>query len=137
MAMVLRPIRGPRVILLLLAAWDLLGAATQLLADNALFSLQGQTVDGVLAARGFSGALVVPAIVYIYALRHPDRYHQVWWLALMEQVVAIASYFYHLGADHYGLEDAAVPIVASLILLVLVVLKLLPLERPEAAGHQA
>lgn len=123
-------IRTPRVVLLLLAAWDLLGAAAELLADSALFSLQEPT-NGVLAGRAFSGALIIPALVYLYALRNPQRYWQVWWLALVEQVVALASYVYHLGADRFGLEDVILPLTGSSILLVLVVLRLLPQAQPE------
>ncbi len=50
------------------------------------------------------------AVLYIYASRDPDRYHRVFWLALIEQAVAIFANIYHLGAGDFSLESIIVPV---------------------------
>lgn len=116
---ILETLRRPRIMLVLLATWDIVGAVTQLLSDTFLFDLGGEA-DGILAGRAFSTEFVIPAIIYLYALRNPDRHHQVFWLALIEQIVAMASYFYHWGAGDIGFESLILPFAVSLGLTFLV-----------------
>jgi len=126
---ILETLRRPRIMLILLATWDIVGAITQLLSDTFLFDLHREA-DGMLAGRAFSTEFVIPAIIYLYALRNPDRHRQVFWLALIEQIVAMASYFYHWGADDIGFESLILPFAVSLGLTFLVFLHLFE-PRPE------
>jgi hypothetical protein len=104
-----------RLILLLMATWDLLGAVVQLYTDSFAFRIDGQ-LNGFLAARALSGALVVPAVVYLYALRDPLRHRAVLWLAVIEQLVAICT------TDDFGLGNMVVPLAVAVAFLILVLL---------------
>jgi hypothetical protein len=57
--------------------------------------------------------MVVPAIVYLWAARDPKRHRQVFWLALVEQVVVVLSCFYHRGAGDITWAGTIVPAVIS------------------------
>lgn len=116
---ILDTLRRPRIVLILLATWDIAGALIQFLSGSFLFDLDGKA-DGILAGRAFSASMVIPAIIYLWAARDPKRYRQVFWLALVEQAVAFVSYFYHWGAEDIGLEGVILPaaISAGLIFLV-------------------
>ena len=110
-----------RLILLLMAMWDLLGAVVQLYTDSFAFRIDGE-LEGFLAARALSGALVVPAVVYLYALRDPLRHRAVLWLAVIEQLVAICTAVFHLAADDFGLGSMVVPLAVAVAFLILVLL---------------
>ncbi|MGQ9571759.1 MAG: hypothetical protein ACUVV3_01005 [Dehalococcoidia bacterium] len=128
---ILETLRQPRIVLILLATWAILGIVAQVLSSSILFDMEGAEASGILGGRVFSASMIVPAIVYIYAARDPKRYHQVFWLALIEQVVVVASCFYHRGAGDITWAGAIIPAVISGGLIFLVFLNLFQ-PRPEA-----
>lgn len=115
------PVKRLRLVLLLMAVWDLLGFLVQLYADTFFFEIDGN-VDGILAARAFSGALIIPAIIYIYALRDPLRHRAVLWLAVIEQLVAVLTAVFHLAGDTFELESVILPVAVAIAFLILVLL---------------
>jgi hypothetical protein len=135
---ILDTLRRPAVLLVLLATWDIVGAVVQLLGMGAFFELD-QTADGILAGQALGTAMVVPAVVYLYAARDVERFRRVFWLALIEHIVAIASYFYHWGRDDIGIEGVVIPTVVSggfLFLILLVMFVPQPqAPAPPAAGQ--
>jgi hypothetical protein len=99
-----------QLVLLLLAAWDLL-AFVLTLTNTRLLRLGG--IEGLLGARSVSGATAVLAIAYVYAARNPVRYRFVLWLASLEQFVAMFAYTFHWARGDAGFGETAVPIVAA------------------------
>jgi hypothetical protein len=109
---VLQTLRQPRIVLILLATWAIVGIVAQVLSESVLFDMKAEA-SGILAGRALSASMIVPAILYIYAARDPKRYHQVFWLALVEQVVIVVSCFYHKGAGDIGWAGTIIPAVVS------------------------
>jgi hypothetical protein len=106
-----------QLVLLLLAAWDLLAFALEL--TNTRF-LRIDEIDGVMGARAVSGSMAVLAIAYLYAARNPIRYRFVLWLASLEQVIALFSSTFHWARGDIGFGESALPItVAAGFLVVL------------------
>ncbi len=110
-----------QLILVLLAAWDLLAFVLEL--TNTRLLRVGQ-IDGALGARSVSGTMAVLAIAYLYAARNPIRHRFVLWLATLEQFVALFSSTFHLARQDVGLSEATVPILAAAGLLVLLITNL-------------
>jgi hypothetical protein len=124
----LRTLQRPRVVLLLLATWAILGALTEIFSDSLILELNGEA-DGILAGRALGGEAIALAVVYSYAARDPERYRFVLWVALVEQTAAIVLNFYHWGADDFGLESIVLPIAVAGGFLFLITPNLLrPLE---------
>ncbi len=132
----LKAVRQPRVLLILLAAWDIIGALTEFFSSSGLFvNLHGE-LDGALGGRALSWEAIPMAVLYLYCARHPERYRPVFWLALIEQVAAIVANIYHWGAGDFSLESVVIPIAVAGALTVLVFLHLFePKEREAAAGR--
>jgi len=116
----LQTLRQPRVTLALLAAWAILGVVAEVLSDSFLFDMPKEAASGILGGRVFSSSAVIPAIVYIWALRDPQRHRPVFWLGLIEQVVLILSSFYHKGAGDIGWEGVIIPAIVSAGLIFLI-----------------
>ncbi len=110
---VLQTLRQPRIVLILLAIWAILGVVAQVLSGSVLFDMKGHEASGILAGRAFSASAVIPAIIYIWAARDPKRHRQVFWLALVEQVVVVLSCFYHRGAGDITWAGTIIPAVIS------------------------
>lgn len=110
-----------QLILIVLAAWDLLAFALQL-TNTGLLNIDG--IDGILGARSVSGTLAVLAIAYVYAARNPVRYRFVIWLASLEQFVAIFAIAFHLARDDVNLGEASLPLVVAAAFLVLLMTNL-------------
>jgi hypothetical protein len=115
------PTRRLQLILVLLAAWDLLGFVVPLLADSFLFGIDGE-LDGILAGRVLSGAIIVPAVLYLYAARRPERYRGILWVAVIEQLVAIVTGVFHLAAGTVGLGEVVIPLAVAVAFLIVVLL---------------
>ena len=117
---VLQTLRQPRIVLILLATWAILGVIAQVFSGSFLFDMEGHEASGILAGRAFSASMVIPAIIYLWAARDPKRHRQVFWLALVEQAVVVLSCFYHRGAGDITWAGTIVPaaISAGLIFLV-------------------
>src|SRR3989337_2536958 len=104
----LRVVQQPRILLVLLASWEVVGALVEFLASSGV-SLDvtgglGGGVDGLLAVRLLSWQSIPLAVLYLYCARDPKRYHRIFWLALIEQGAAIAANLYHWGANHLEFE---------------------------------
>jgi hypothetical protein len=108
----LQTLRQPRIVLILLATWDIVGIIAQVLAGSFLFDMEGHA-SGIFAGRVFSASMIVPAIIYLWAARDPKRHRQVFWLALVEQVVVVLSCFYHRGHGDITWAGTIVPAVIS------------------------
>ena len=108
----LQTLRQPRIVLILLATWDIVGIIAQVLAGSFLFDMEGHA-SGIFAGRVFSASMIVPAIIYLWAARDPKRHRQVFWLALVEQVAVVVSCFYHKGAGDITWAGTIVPAVIS------------------------
>jgi hypothetical protein len=110
-----------QLILVLLAAWDLLGFLLEL--TNTRFLTIGG-IEGVLGARSVSGTMGVLAIAYLYAARNPIRYRFVLWLASLEQFIALFACTFHWARGDVGFGEAALPVAAAAVFLVLLMINL-------------
>ena len=107
-------VQRPRILLILLALWEVIGFLTELFTSNALFLENhgpGQIeLDGVLGGRALGWEAIPLAVLYLYCARDPERYSRVFWLALIEQAAAIAANLYHwLVTDDFSFESVAIP----------------------------
>ena len=109
----LQTLRQPRIVLILLATWDIVGIIAQLLSGSFLFDMEGHEASGILGGRVFSASMVIPAIIYLWAARDPKRHRQVFWLALVEQVAVVLSCFYHRGTGDITWAGTIVPAAIS------------------------
>ena len=114
-------IQQPRIVLILLAGWEVLGFLTEFFTSNGLFlenHNEGElALDGVLAGRALGWESIPLAVLYIYCARDPSRYPRVFWLALIEQIAAIAAHIYHwLFTQDFSFESVFIPIVGAAIL---------------------
>ncbi|HJX61694.1 MAG TPA: hypothetical protein VJ578_03905 [Dehalococcoidia bacterium] len=116
---VLDMLRQPRVMLVLLATWDIVGVLAQLLSDSFLFDMKAEA-SGVFGGRAFSASALIPAIVYLWALRDPQHHRRVFWLGLIEQVALVLSSFYHRGAGDVSWAGAIIPSIISGALIFLI-----------------
>lgn len=110
-----------QLILVLLAAWDMLAFLLEL-TNTRLLRVGG--IDGALGARSVSGTMAVLAIAYLYAARNPIRHRFVLWLATLEQFVALFSCTFHWARSDVGFGEAVVPILAAAGFLVLLMTNL-------------
>ncbi|HEU4759547.1 MAG TPA: hypothetical protein VFT91_06140 [Dehalococcoidia bacterium] len=127
----LKAVRQPRVLLILLAAWAIIGALTEFFTSSGLFvDLHGEELDGVLGGRALSWESIPMAVLYLYCARSPERYRPVFWLALIEQVAAIVASIYHWGAGDFSVESVVIPIAVAGALTILVFLHLFEPKEP-------
>lgn len=130
-------LQRPRIMLLMLAAWSLLGVVTQVLTANSIF-LDNHNVemDGALGgfALGFEG--IPLAAVYIYAIKDPKQHRNVYLLGLIHMAALVAAQIYHLGTGDFSFESVAIPLFGSAAIGALVFIHLFaPKEREEAASE--
>ena len=132
----LTTLRQPRVLLILLAVWAIIGALTEFFTSSGLFvDLRNHELDGALGGRALSWEAIPLAVLYLFSARDPVRYQRVFWLALIEQAAAIAANLYHWGAGDFSLESVTIPIVVAGALGLLVFLHLFqPRELEEAVS---
>ena len=127
-------LRQPRVVLILLAVWAIIGALTEFFTSSGLFvDLNDLELDGALGGRALSWEAIPLAVLYLYTSRDPVRYHRVFWLALIEQAAAIVANVYHWGAGDFSFESVFIPIVVATALGLLVFLNLFE-QRKEPEG---
>ena len=128
---ILQLVQQPRVLLVLLAAWEIVGVLVELFASSG-FSLDIEGgLDGVLAGRLLSWQSLPLAVLYLYCARDPVRYQRVFWLALIEQAAAVAANIYHLVTDQLEIEAVFIPIVVSASLGLLAFLNVFQRREPE------
>ncbi len=128
-------LRQPRVVLILLALWAIVGALTEFFTSSSLFVDLPAELDGALGGRALSWEAIPLAVLYLYCSRDPVRYHRVFWLALIEQAAAIFANIYHLGAGDFSLESVFIPIAVATALGLLVFLHLFQPKEPEEASE--
>lgn len=128
-------VQQPRIVLILLAAWEVVAVLVELFAARG-FSLDiGGGIDGILAGRLLSWQAIPLAVLYLYCARDPWRFHGIFWLALIEQGAAIGANLYHLVADHLEFEAVFVNLVVSAGLGFLAFLNVFePREREPSRG---
>lgn len=135
----LKFVQRPRIMLILLAAWEAVAFLTQLATNTGLFIEDHKPgdidLDGALAGRAFAWESVPLAVLYLYCARDPERYQRVFWLALIEQIAAVAAYLYHwLVAGTFTFESIFIPLAGSGAIGTLVFLHLF---RPRAGEGAA
>lgn len=113
-------LRRLQMLLLVMILWDALALIAALSFGGPLSEIDDDHIGGVLAARvTFSGAVLVPMVMYLYALaRNPLRHRGVIWAAVVEQGAAALFAVYHVAVKDISLEGAIVPMVVALVLLV-------------------
>jgi hypothetical protein len=111
-------LQRPRIMLLLLAGWSILGVLTQVFTDSGLFLEDHKggghlKLDGALGgfALGFEG--IPLAAVYIYAFRDPVKHRSVFTLAIVHMAALCIAQLYHLGTGIYSFESIVVPLAGS------------------------
>ena len=131
----LAALRQPRVLLILLAVWAIIGALTEFFTSSGLFvDLHDRELDGALGGRALSWEAIPLAVLYLYCSRDPVRYRRVFWLALIEQAAAIVANVYHWGAGDFSLESVFIPLAVAGALGLLVFLNLFEQRKePEPA----
>ena len=113
-------LQQPRILLTLLAAWEVVAVLVELFTSRG-FSLDiNGGLDGVLAGRVLSWQAIPLAVLYLYCARDPQRFHGIFWLALIEQIAAVAANLYHLAADQLEVEAIFVDVIVSAALGLLV-----------------
>ena len=118
-------LRQPRVVLILLAVWEVIGALTEFFTSSGLFTdLHGIEIDGALAGRALSWEAIPLAVLYLYCARDPQRHHRIFWPALIEQAVAIVANIYHWGAGDFSFESVVLTIAVSGALSLLILFHL-------------
>jgi len=129
-------VQRPRIMLLLLAGWAVLGFLTELFTSNALFlenHAQGELeLDGVFGGRALGWEAIPLAVLYLYCWRDPDRFRGIFWLALIEQGAAIAAHLYHwLATGDFSFESVFLPLAGASTLAALVFVHLFRPREPE------
>lgn len=129
-------LQRPRIMLLLLAAWSLLGVLTQIFTSNSIFfDNHGQEIDGALGGFALGWEGIPLAAVYLYCFRDPVKHRSVFTLALVHMASLAASQLYHLGTGDFSFESIIIPLAGSGGLAALVFLHLFaPKEQPAAAA---
>ena len=115
-----------QILLLLLIAWDGFGLLAEVTFGSALLKISDAKIDGLLGGRGsLSGALLVPLVVYAYALVNgPLKHRSAFWVAVVEQGATALFGVYHIAKGELAVSGAILPLVISLGLLVLILLNL-------------
>ena len=134
---ILQLVQKPRVLLVLLAAWEIVGVLVELFASSSFSMNLNNGLDGLLAGRILSWQAVPLAVLYLYCARDPQRYPRIFWLALIEQAAAVAANIYHLVADDLEFEAIFVPVVVSASLGTLAFLNVFQRRQPEREFAQS
>ena len=114
-----------QLILALMIAWDALGLLAELSFGGFLFKLSDAEIKGLISARGaFNGALIVPLILYVYAMRNPQRYRGLLWIGVVEQITSALAAVYHGARDDVAFGGVMVTLVVAIVLLVMLLLNM-------------
>ncbi len=135
---VLKFVQRPRIMLILLGAWNVVAAVSEFFVD-----VHNGKIRGPVGGLALSWESIPLAALYFYCAREPERYQRVFWLALIQQAAAVVANFYHWGADDVTPGSIVIPVAVSATLGALVFLHLFqpkpaepaaPASTPEAAG---
>jgi hypothetical protein len=132
----LKFVQRPQPLLVILAVWEIIGALTEFFTSSGLFvDLHNGELDGALGGRVFGWEQIPLAVLYLYCARDPLRFQKVFWLALIEQGVAIIANTYHWGAGDFSVESILIPVGVAGGLGVLIVLHLFEPRSAEDEAH--
>lgn len=124
-------LRRPRVVLILVAAWNVVAVVSEFFVDG--------KIRGPFGGLALSWEGIPLAVLYLYSVRDPQRYRRVFWLALVQQAAAILANIYHWGAGDLTPGSIIIPMAIAGGLTVLVFLHLFeprePEEQPAATGQ--
>jgi hypothetical protein len=127
--------RRPRILLLLLAGWSILAAATQLFVNSGLFlDIHDAELDGALGGFALSLNALPLALLYIYCWRDPTRFRHVFWLALAHQATMAAGVLYQWAIGTFSFESIVIPLAGSAALAVFAFLQIFEPAPPAAAN---
>jgi hypothetical protein len=138
---ILNFLQRPRIMLLMLAIWSLVGVLAQIFTDSGLFlenhSSGAISLDGALGGLAFGFEGIPLAAVYIYAIKDPLQHRNVYLLGLIHMAALSVSQLYHwLVTDDFSFESVAIPLFVSIGLGVLVFIHLFgPKEHEEAVAE--
>lgn len=114
---VLTFLQRPRIVLLMLAAWSVVGVLTQSLTANSVFlDNKNREMDGAIGGFAFGWEGIPLAVLYIYCFRNPERYPRVFWLALIHMGATAFSQVYHLANGDFSFESIVIPLAGSIAL---------------------
>jgi hypothetical protein len=117
-------LQQPPILLTLLAAWEIVAVIVELFAGRSFsLGIEGG-FDGVMAGTLLSWQSIPLAVLYLYCARDPERFHGIFWLALIDLGAAIAANLYHFAVDHLEFEAIFINLVVSAVLGTLVFLHL-------------
>src|SRR2546430_10701761 len=113
-------------LLVLLIIWDVLGVLAELAFGSDLLNITGDKIGGLLGGRGaVGGALVVPLVVYTYAIfKGAAHYQPALWVAVVEQAATALFDVYHLARSDLRFGATIVPLAVALVLLVIVLVNI-------------
>jgi hypothetical protein len=128
-------VQRPRIMLVLLAIWALVGVLTNI--TGVFFDTDRDGLGGALAGRTLGWSGIPLAALYLYCARDPVRYQRIFWLALIEQAALIAANLYHWLGPRDDLEfgEILIPLIGSGALGTLVFLHLFELRDDTAASR--
>ncbi|MPZ48583.1 MAG: hypothetical protein GEU75_04590 [Dehalococcoidia bacterium] len=118
-------------LLALMIVWDVIALLAELSFGGPLLKITGDEIGGILAARGsFSGAALITASIYVYALvRGPLKHRNVVWVGVVQHGAAALFAVYHVATNHVELEGTILPLIVALIFLVLLLINM-PRSQP-------
>ena len=132
---VLKLLLRPRILLLILAAWSVLGVLDETFTRSPIFlDNHDIEIDGALAGLALSWQGIPLAALYLYGSRDPLQHRQVFWVALIAQLSAVAANLYHWGNGDFSIESIIIPAGVAAGLAALVFLHLFRPRAPEHAG---
>jgi hypothetical protein len=109
--------RQPRAILVLLAAWSMLAAATQIFVNSGLFlDMHDRELDGALGCFAMGLQSIPLAVLYLFCARSPATYPNVFWLGFIHMGILVAACVYHLVIGTYSVESIVAPGIGSALL---------------------
>jgi len=132
---ILKLLLRPRILLLILAGWSILSVVAEIFTRSPIFvDNHDRQIDGALGGLALSWQGIPLAVLYLYASRDPLQYRQIFWVALIAQISAVAANLYHWGSGDFSLETVIIPAGVAAGLAALVFLHLFRPREPEHAG---
>ena len=132
---VLKLLLRPRILLMILAAWSILSVLGEIFTRSSIFlDNHDIEIDGALAGLALSWQGIPLAALYLYGSRDPQQHRQVFWVALIAQLSAVAANLYHFGNGDFSIESIIIPAGVAGGLAALVLLHLFRPREPEPAG---
>ena len=139
---VLKFAQRPRIMLIMLAVWSLIGFLTELFVNAGLFVEDHRAgdlkLDGAFGGLALGWEALPLTVLYVYCARDPVRYQRIFWLALIHLGGLVAANLYQwIGRETLTFESVVVPLVVSVALGTLVFLHLFQPREAGTAGYPA